>query len=56
MNLMPTRKMATVGVAGSITAVLVWSLSMVGVELPPDVASAITTLIAFGGGWLVSEK
>ena len=43
------------GVAGAITVVLVWAASQVGVEIPAEVASALTTLISFGGGYLTSS-
>ena len=52
----PTRKMATVGVAGSITVMVVWAVSHFGVQVPAEVASAFTTLISFAGGWLVREN
>lgn len=45
-------KVAAGGTAGAVTVVLVWALAQAGVELPPEVASAFTTLIAFAAGWL----
>lgn len=50
----PKVKAATggAGAAGAITVVLVWVLSMFGVDVPPEVASALTTLIAAAGAFL----
>jgi len=52
----PTRKMTTVGVAGSITVMVVWGLSYLGVQVPAEVSSAFTTMISFAGGWLVRDN
>jgi len=45
------------GVAGAITLLIVWVLSMRGVDIPPEVASGITVLVGFIGGiiggWVV---
>ena len=55
----PVTLSATAGgtVAGALTTVLVWLLSMAGVDVPAPVAAALTVLIgAVGvliGGWLV---
>ena len=45
-------KVAAGGVAGALTVVLVFVLTQVGVELPPEVASALTTLISFAAGYI----
>lgn len=50
MNLNP--KIASAGIAGAITVVLLWILSMIGVEVPVEVASAVTVIIAFAAGYL----
>lgn len=43
--------------AGAITLLIVWVLSMRGVDIPPEVASGITVLVGFIGGiiggWVV---
>jgi hypothetical protein len=36
--------------ASAATTVIVWGLTLDGVMMPPDVASAVTTLIALGVG------
>ena len=48
----PTKKVAAAGTAGAASIVLVWLLGQAGVEVPAEVASALTTLIAFAGGYL----
>lgn len=45
-------KVAAAGIAGAVTVVLVWAASLAGVAVPPEVASAVTTLIAFGAGYI----
>ena len=52
MNLTPTPKVAAAGAGGAASIVLIYVLSLVGITLPPEVAAAITTLLAFGAGYL----
>jgi hypothetical protein len=52
----PTNKVAAAGIGGSLSVVLVWVAGMFGVEVPAEVASAITTIVAFFAGYLVREK
>lgn len=54
MNINP--KVAAGGVAGSITIILVWVLGFFHVEVPPEVASAFTTIISFGAGWATPSQ
>jgi putative flippase GtrA len=49
----PTRKVATAGVAGAISAIVLFVLKQKGVEVPGDVATAVTTLIAFFLAYIV---
>ncbi len=49
---MPTQKIQAAGAAGAITVILVWALSQAGVEIPPEIASAITTVFATAAGYL----
>ncbi len=39
------------GVAGSVVVVLIWMLSYFGVEMPEEVAAAITGIITWGGAY-----
>lgn len=43
------------GVAGAVTTVLVWLMSLVGVEASPEVAAALTVLGAMGVGYRVTD-
>lgn len=47
-------KVAAAGAAGAVTVVLVWVAGMFGVDVPPEVASAVTVLISTAAGWLRS--
>ena len=44
-------KVAAGGAASAATIVLVWTLQQTGVTVPPEVASALTTLIGFAAGY-----
>lgn len=56
-NLAPQPKVVAGGIAGSVTAVLLWVLSEYGgVVLPPEVAAAVTTIIGFAASYLTSNK
>ena len=49
----PERKVAS-GTLGGIAAVVVlWAIGLSGVEIPPEVASAITALVVAGIAYLV---
>lgn len=43
------------GAAGAITVVLVWAVGLAGLEIPPEVASAVTVLIGTGAAFLKTE-
>lgn len=43
------------GAAGAVTILLVWIVSLIGLEVPPEVASAFTVLITVAVGYLVPE-
>ncbi len=48
----PTAKMTAVGVSGAATLVIIYLLSLANVEIPAEVASALTILISFGSGYI----
>ncbi len=50
MNLNP--KVAAGAAAGAVTVVLVWCLSLLGVEVPVEVASAITVIISLAAAYV----
>ena len=45
-------KVQAAGWAGAATIVLVWALGQAGVEIPPEVASAVTVLLSTVAGYL----
>ncbi len=49
-------KVAAGALAGSVTVVLVWGLSLEHVDVPAFVASAITTILTFGAGYLTGGE
>lgn len=54
MNLNP--KTTAAGIAGAVTLVIVFILSQLGVDIPADVASAITVIIAVIAAYLKSAN
>jgi len=48
-------KVAAAGIAGALATVVIYVASQFGLVLPPEVAAAIATLIAFGAGYLKSD-
>jgi hypothetical protein len=52
--LKPQPKVAAAGIAGSVTLILVWAAGLAGIDVPPEVASAVTALLAFAAGYLKS--
>lgn len=55
-NLAPTSKVTATGAAGAGALVLIWILGSFGVDVPPEVASALTVLIGTGAGYLKRER
>jgi putative flippase GtrA len=53
---LPTRKVAAGGSAGAITVVLVWLAGQFGLEVPGEVASAVTVLISTVAAWFTRER
>lgn len=53
----PTNKVSAAGIGGSISVVLLWVTGQFfTIEIPPEVAAAIATVISFLSGYLVREK
>lgn len=53
----PTNKVAAAGIGGSVSAVLIWAVTQLfTVDIPPEIAAAITAIISFASGYLVREK
>ncbi len=52
----PTSKVAAAGVGGAAALVLTYLLGLFGLDLPAEVASALTTLVAFGAAYVKAER
>lgn len=47
-------KVQAAGWAGAVTILVVWAAGLAGVEVPPEVSSAFTVLVATVAGYLKS--
>lgn len=54
-SLKPTEKVQAGGYSGAAAIVLLWGARQAGIDLEPEVAAAITLLIAGAGAWLKTE-
>jgi hypothetical protein len=48
----PEKKVTAATLAGAIATILVWVLHLAGVDVPSEVAAAITTVLAAIAGYL----
>jgi hypothetical protein len=48
----PIPKVVAAGFAGAVTVILVWVAGMLGLEVPEEVAAAVTALLATGAAYL----
>lgn len=54
---MVNRKVGSAALAGGISIILVWAVKQWGhVEIPPEVASGVTTVLSFITGYVVPES
>lgn len=51
----PTPKVGGGVLAGALAVILVWVLSLLGVEVPGAVGAAIATVLGFAVAWFVPE-
>ena len=52
----PTRKIAAVGISGTVAAVLVWVVNVVfGYQLAPEHAAALAGILVFAAGYLTKS-
>lgn len=49
-------KVAAAGAAGSVTVILVWVASLLGLDVPDAVAAALTVLITVGTAYLTRNR
>jgi hypothetical protein len=43
----PQPKVVAGGAAGAVSVILVWAVGLAGLEVPAEIASAVTVLISF---------
>lgn len=56
-TLVPTRKVVAGSVAGALTTLLVVAIEgLGGVEVSPEVAAALTTLLSFATAYAVTDR
>jgi hypothetical protein len=55
-TLQPTNKVTAAGIGGSVSVVLIYVAGLLGLEIPPEVASAVTAIVAFVAGYWVRES
>lgn len=49
-------KVAASTTTGALTVMVVWGAGQAGLEVPPEVASAFTVVLAGVAGWFKSER
>lgn len=55
-NAVPTRKVAVGGAAGAIATIVVWaSKAYAGVEIPAEIAVALTALVTFALQYITTD-
>lgn len=53
----PTAKVAAAGIGGSISVVIIYLVKVLfGLDLPGEVASAVTAIVAFTTGYFFRER
>ncbi len=53
---MLTTKVATGALAGAVSVIVVWLITKFGVEVPPEIASAFTTVISALAGYFAPRS
>ena len=48
----PTPKVVAGGAAGALSIILVYTVGLFGLDVPPEVASSVTVLISFAAAYL----
>ena len=52
----PNTKVAAGGLAGGLSLLVVWGVGAAGIEVPAEVAAALTTIITFAVSYFVPER
>ena len=53
---LPTRKVTAGALAGAVTVLAVFVVEAFGVDVPPEVASSVTTILAFVASYFIKER
>jgi hypothetical protein len=48
----PEKKVTAATLAGAIVTILIWVLHLAKIDIPPEVAAALTTIFVFVAGYL----
>lgn len=51
----PSEKISAAGLAGAVTVLVVFVAGAAGLEVPPGVAAALTSVLAVGAGYVKRE-
>ncbi len=51
-----TPKVATGALAGAVSVILVWIITKCGLEVPPEISSAFTTVISAGSSYFAPRS
>lgn len=51
----PTEKMSAAGLAGAVSVLVVFVAGAAGLDVPPGVAAALTSVLAFAAGYVKRE-
>jgi hypothetical protein len=54
-SLVPKPKVAAGGIAGAVSVIVIWAAGVAGLDVPPEVASAVTVVVSFAAGYIKSE-
>lgn len=52
----PVAKVTAAGLGGAVATILVWVLSLLGVDVPTLVVGALVTLASFGAGYVTKAE
>lgn len=51
-DLTPIRKVSAAGVGGAAATVIIFILTLLDVDVPPEAAAGLAALLAFGAGYM----
>lgn len=51
----PTRKITATGLGGALSIIAVWVAGLFGLDMPVEVAAAVTVVLSTGAGYLTRD-